>query len=150
MFISRMRISHKEWLALVWIVNPILNFLKNRFICRLRGNMNAHQARLSIGSIKDSWFSIDIIKRICKLRGHTEVNLLVTSKSRQVKVYFATLEDYQATALVTFTEAWNRFKPADVFPPRSQAHQLEERSVSPPGCIQGRKSTSWRTIRWGC
>ena len=91
MFISRMRISHKEWLALVWIVNPILNFLKNRFICRLRGNMNAHQARLSIGSIKDSWFSIDIIKRICKLRGHTEVNLLVTCKSRQVKVYLATL-----------------------------------------------------------
>ena len=117
-FISRMRISHKEWLALVWIVNPILNFLKNRFICRLRGNMNVHQARLSSGSIKDSWLSSDIIKRICKVRGHTEVNLLVTSKSRQVKIYFASLEDYQATALVAFTEDWNRFKPADVFPPR--------------------------------
>ena len=116
-----MRISHKEWLALVWIVNPILKFLKNRFICWLRGNMNVHQARLSSGSIKDSWLSSDIIKRICKVRGHTEVNLLVTSKSRQVKIYFASLEDYQATALVAITEDWNRFKPADVFPPLSQA-----------------------------
>ena len=31
-FISEMRISHKEWLALPWIVNPILISLKNRII----------------------------------------------------------------------------------------------------------------------
>ena len=55
MCISKMKISHKEWLALVRIVNPIFNFLKNRFICCFGDNMNVHQARLSSGSIKDSW-----------------------------------------------------------------------------------------------
>ena len=36
---------------------------------------------------------------------------------RQVKVYFANLEDYEATALKAFSENWNRFKPTYIFPP---------------------------------
>ena len=54
---------------------------------------------------------------ICKLLGQTEVDLLATYKSCQVEVYFATLEDYEVTALEAFAENWNRFKPSYIFPP---------------------------------
>ena len=39
-----------------------------------------------------------------------EVNFMATSKSRQVEVYFTSLEDNKATALDAFTEDWSRFR----------------------------------------
>ena len=49
--------------------------------------------------------------------GQTKVDLLATSIPRQVKVYFANLEDYEATNLKAFSENWNRFTSTYIFPP---------------------------------
>ena len=44
------------------------------------------------------------------LLGQLEVELMATSKSHQVEVYFSTLEDNEAGALEAFTKNWSKLK----------------------------------------
>ena len=56
-----------------------------------------------------------IAQSIFMLLGQLEVNLMATSQSHQVELYFAALVDNKAATLDTFTENWSQFRLAYIF-----------------------------------
>ena len=48
--------------------------------------------------------------------GYPQVDLLATSNSNQVDLYFSALIDYGAIGIDAFTEDWDKFTLAYIFP----------------------------------
>ena len=79
----------------------------------IRSTQHLHADLISRNKVMPDWhLDRAIAQKIFKL-----LDQPATSKSRQVDVYFAALEDDKANALDAFSEDWSRFRLAYIFPP---------------------------------
>ena len=64
---------------------------------------------MSRNKILSDWhLASDIAQKLCRSMGHPQVDLMATSGSKQVPLYYSALLDDRALGIDAFTKDWDR------------------------------------------
>ena len=84
----------------------------------VRSAQHLHADLISRNRVMPDWhLSRTITQKLFQRLGHPEVDLTSTSNSTQTNLYFSALVDSRAASIDAFTENWNQFTLAYIFPP---------------------------------
>ena len=77
-----------------------------------------HADLVSRNKILPDWhLDSDIAQRLFQSMGYPQVDLMATSSSKQVPLYYSALVDEEALGIDAFTKDWDQFTVAYIFPP---------------------------------
>ena len=72
---------------------------------------------MSRNKILPDWhLASDIAQKLFQSMGHPQVDLMATSSSKQVPLYYSALVDDEALGIDAFTKDWDRFSLSYIFP----------------------------------
>ena len=73
---------------------------------------------MSRSKILSDWhLASDIAQKLFRSMGHPQVDLMATSGSKQVPLYYSAFLDNGALGIDAFTKDWDRFNLSYIFPP---------------------------------
>ena len=67
--------------------------------------------------LSDWHLASDIAQKLFRSMGYPQVDLMATSSSKQVPLYYSALLDDGALGIDAFTKDWDRFRLSYIFPP---------------------------------
>ena len=83
----------------------------------VRSAQHLHADLISRDKVLPDWhLNREVARKLFKMLGHPEVDLMATSQSHQVPQYYSALADEGALGVDVFTKNWDHFNMAYVFP----------------------------------
>ena len=108
-----------KWLCREVIKMQILLYNQNTRIIPvyIRSAQHLHADYVSQNKALPDWhLSKNVARKLFKVIGFPQVDLMATNKSKQVQRYYAPLSDEGALAIDAFTQDWDRFILSYIFP----------------------------------